>query len=400
MATMLTVHHLFLIALVLLAMPPPAVASRAELNADLAHPASADDINHTLVEKLPHWLPARDAWLLKSPLEDGVAVDAVVSADGTGNYTTISAAVAAAPTKSTARYVVHIKRGRYKELVDVGADKWNLVLLGDGMEATTITGNRSVKGGYHTMTTATVSVHGPGFIMRDLTVENTAGAVMEQAVAFMSESNRSVVHRCGLRGYQDTLYAFEYEQFYSECRISGTVDFIFGDAAAIFQNCTILARLPMNGQPNVITAQARADATHRTGFTFQFCTVAADDELVHANYTVKTYLGRPWQAYSRVIFMQSYLSDVVHPDGWMPWNETNFGLNTCYYAEFSNGGPGANINGRVKWSGVHSSLGASEAWNFTVQSLIDGNQWLPATGVSYTPGLRACHLSSDYTVVV
>ncbi|TVU23862.1 hypothetical protein EJB05_26246, partial [Eragrostis curvula] len=234
---------------------------------------------------------------------------------------------------------------------------------------------------------ACAAVQGVGFIAQDITFENTAGALMNQAVALLLVSDKSVLLRCGLRGYQDTLYAYSNAQFYRDCNIYGTVDFIFGDAAVLFQNCTIFARLPIKGQPNTITAQGRLDPTKNTGFSFQHCTVSADDELARANFSVKIFLSRPWTAYSRVVFMQSYLSQVVDPEGWIPWNESRFNLDTLYYGEFSNGGPGASLTQRVKWPGVHSSLTASEASNFTAKILISGEEWLPSTGVNNTSGL-------------
>jgi pectinesterase len=222
---------------------------------------------------------------------------------------------------------------------------------------------------------------------RDLCVENTAGPRKElgQAVALFSKSDQSVVYRCALRSYQDTLYAESERQFYRECKISGTVDFIFGDAAAVFQNCDILARLPIQGQQNTVTAEGRDKPDSKGGFCFQSCTVAADDDLAKAS-GVETYLGRPWKAYSRVIFMESTISNVLDAKGWLPW-EHAAPPDTIYYAEYDNAGPGAAAGGRVNWSGFHAIRDAAEAINFTVEKFINGNDWLPSTGVDYKPGL-------------
>lgn len=126
---------------------------------------------------------------------------------------------------------------------------------------------------------------------RNLRIENTAGAASGQAVALMSESDHSVLYRCSLQGYQDTLYARRNNQFYRECHISGTVDFIFGDAAAVFQKCDIVARLPLRGQGNTITAQGRDAANSLGGFVFQFCTATADNDLIQGNFTVNTRIS-------------------------------------------------------------------------------------------------------------
>lgn len=221
-------------------------------------------------------------------------------------------------------------------------------------------------------------------------MENTAGPRKEQgqAVAFMSDSDNTVLYRCAVRGYQDTLYCGGSlsRHFYRDCTITGTVDFIFGEAAAVFQNCSILARMPMPGQENTITAQGRAGAGEKGGFCFQSCTVAADEELAAHAKTVQTFLGRPWKPFSRVVFMESTVSQVVDPKGWLAW-ESQEPPDTIFYAEYDNNGPGAATGGRVKWRGFHGELDASQASAFTVDRFINGDKGMPRTGVQYTPGL-------------
>ncbi|XP_062195111.1 pectinesterase-like [Phragmites australis] len=347
----------------------------------------------------PRWLRTRERRLLQMPVgPGGLPVDAVVAKDGSGNFTTVNAAVEAAPAESAARYVIYVKKGVYKETVDVKKKKWNLMLVGDGMGVTVISGHRNYADGYTTYRSATISVNGKGFIARDLTFENTAGPAKHQAVALRCDSDLSVFYRCAFEGYQDTLYAHSLRQFYSDCRVTGTVDFVFGNAAAVFQNCTLLARLPLPDQKNSVTAQGRLDANMTTGFAFQFCKVSAHDDLLRAqqggagNQTAaaptQTYLGRPWKQYSRVVFMQSYIGAVVRPEGWLAW-DGEFALDTLYYGEYMNTGPGAGIRARVKWPGFHVMTSPAEASNFTVAQFIEGNMWLPPTGVKYTVGLTS-----------
>ena len=227
---------------------------------------------------------------------------------------------------------------------------------------------------------------GKGFIARDLTIENTAGPSKHQAVALRSDSDLSVYYRCAFRGYQDTLYAHSLRQFYRECVITGTVDFIFGNAAAVFQNCLVLARLPLPNQKNTVTAQGRKDPNQNTGFSLQFCNVTADSDLARSVNQTYTYLGRPWKEYSRTVVMQSYLGNAIRPEGWLAW-QGDFALNTLYYAEYMNYGPGSGLANRVQWPGYHAMNSSSQAANFTVAQFIDGNLWLPSTGVKYTAGL-------------
>lgn len=233
---------------------------------------------------------------------------------------------------------------------------------------------------------STVAVTGKGFIARDITFENTAGPKKHQAVALRSDSDLSVFFRCGFHGYQDTLYPHAMRQFYRECEISGTVDFIFGDATAFFQNCMIQPRKGLRNQKNTVTAQGRKNPNQPSGFTFQFCDVSPDPQLLPSINFPKTYLGRPWKLYSRTIFMQSYLSDVVQPEGWLKWNNDSSALDTLFYGEYMNYGPGSGLGSRVKWPGFHALKSVHQAANYTVAQFIEGNTWLPNTGITYIAG--------------
>ncbi|GFP82144.1 pectinesterase/pectinesterase inhibitor ppe8b [Phtheirospermum japonicum] len=329
----------------------------------------------------PGWLRSRDRNLLQAA--NGAMADVVVAADGTGNFTSIEEAIGAAPEHSTKRFVIYIKRGVYKEYVEISKKKWNVMMIGDGINATVISGNRNFIDGWTTYRSATFAVKGQGFIARDITFENTAGPEKHQAVAFRSDSDLSVLFRCAFRGYQDTLYAHSQRQFYRECQISGTVDFIFGDGAVVFQNCEILARQGLPNQKNTITAQGRKEPVENTGFSIQFCNISVEPNVVNST---QTYLGRPWKLYSRTVIMQSYISNAIRPEGWLEWNG-DFALDTLFYGEYSNYGPGAGLGTRVKWPGYRVFNSSAQASNFTVSQFITGNEWLPSTGVRFTAGL-------------
>lgn len=238
---------------------------------------------------------------------------------------------------------------------------------------------------HHCYVLKPAAVSGRGFIARDITFENTAGPQKHQAVALRSDSDLSVFFRCAIKGYQDSLYTHTMRQFYRECKITGTVDFIFGDGAVLFQNCQILAKQGLPSQKNTITAQGRKDPNQPTGFSIQFCNISADTDLLPSVNSTPTYLGRPWKLYSRTIIMQSYISDAIRPQGWLEWNQ-DFALDTLYYAEYMNNGPGASLRERVKWPGYHVLNNSAQAVNFTVAQFIEGDLWLPSTGVKYTSG--------------
>ncbi|KAF2611710.1 hypothetical protein F2Q70_00012445 [Brassica cretica] len=221
-----------------------------------------------------------------------------------------------------------------------------------------------------------------------MTFINTAGPLRGQAVSVRSSSDLSVFYRVGIHGFQDTLYIHSQRQFFRECYISGTIDFIFGNAAVVFQNCMILVRRPLRGQANVITAQGRGDPFQNTGITIHSSRIIAASDLRPVIRAYKTYLGRPWQAYSRVTIMKTYIDNSISPLGWSPWlRGSNFALNTVFYGEYKNFGPGSSTRWRVRWKGFHAITSASVASRFTVGSLIAGGSWLPSTGVPFKTGL-------------
>ncbi|XP_010460102.1 PREDICTED: probable pectinesterase/pectinesterase inhibitor 6 isoform X2 [Camelina sativa] len=329
-------------------------------------------------EEYPSWFPLSDRKLLEDTTTTTKA-DLVVAKDGSGHYTSIQQAVNAVAklSRRNKRLVIYVKAGVYRENVVVKKSIKNVMVIGDGIDSTIVTGNKNVKDGTTTFRSATFAVSGEGFIARGITFQNTAGPEKYQAVALRSGSDFSVFYGCSFKGYQDTLYLHSRRQFLRNCNIHGTVDFIFGDATAVLQNCNIYALKPMSGQKNTITAQSRKDPNENTGFVVHGSTVATASE---------TYLGRPWKSYSRTVFMKCNLGGLVNPAGWLPWNG-EFALRTLYYGEYGNTGAGASVAGRVKWPGYHVIKTATEAGKFTVENFLDGNYWITAAGVPVNDGL-------------
>ncbi|XP_077240211.1 plant invertase/pectin methylesterase inhibitor superfamily [Tasmannia lanceolata] len=312
----------------------------------------------------------------------------VVNQDGSENFTTINDAVNAAPNKTHASdgyFLIMIRAGVYEENVNVAKYKKNLMMIGDGINQTVITGNRSVVDGWTTFNSATFSAVGQGFVAVNITFRNTAGAIKHQAVAVRNGADLSSFYSCSFEAYQDTLYTHSLRQFYKECDIYGTVDFIFGNADVVFQSCNIFPRLPMSGQFNAITAQGRTDPNQNTGTSIHNCTITAAPDLASSDGSTKTYLGRPWKEYSRTVYMQSFIDSSIEPTGWTPWSG-DFALSTLYYGEYSNTGPGSDTSSRVDWPGFHL-MNASDANNFTVSNFILGDSWLSTTGVPFTASL-------------
>ncbi|XP_077243005.1 putative pectinesterase/pectinesterase inhibitor 21 [Tasmannia lanceolata] len=335
---------------------------------------------------LPSWVSDGRRRLLTI---DNITPDVVVAKDGSGKFKTINEAIATIPLKSNSTYIIYVKEGVYKEQVTIPKKMWNVMMIGDGPKNTVISGSENFIDGTPTFKTATLAVVGEGFIGKNFGVENTAGPEKHQAVAIRVQSDKSVFYNCQFDGYQDTLYAHTHRQFYRECTISGTIDFIFGNSAVVFQNCKIIARKPLDNQKNIVTAQGRTDIREPTGIVIHNCTLVADPAYSPVKSKLPTFLGRPWKEFSRTIYMQSQLDDFIHPDGWLPWMG-DFGLKTCFYAEFDNKGPGATLTKRVTWGGIKTTtIAADQAEEFTVSVFIQGDQWINSTGVPYTPGLLA-----------
>ncbi|KAL2556641.1 putative pectinesterase/pectinesterase inhibitor 41 [Forsythia ovata] len=310
----------------------------------------------------------------------------IVNQNGTGNFTTVNDAVAAAPlnaNSSSGYFLIYITAGVYEEYVSIAKKNKYLMMIGDGINQTIITGNHSFVDGWTTFNSSTFAVVGAGFVAVNITFRNTAGAIKHQAVAVRNGADLSSFYSCSFEAYQDTLYVHSLRQFYRECDIYGTVDFIFGNAAAVFQNCNLYPRMPMTNQFNAITAQGRTDPNQNTGISIHNCTIRPVDDL--NSTSIQTYLGRPWKEFSRTVYMQSFIDGFINPLGWREWSG-DFALNTSYYGEFNNTGPGSNTTGRVNWPGFHV-INSTDAANFTVSTFLLGDDWLSDTGVPYAVGL-------------
>ncbi|KAM7268118.1 hypothetical protein ACFE04_010284 [Oxalis oulophora] len=312
-----------------------------------------------------------------------------VAADGSEQFTKINDAIATVPIDNQEPFTIHVKKGVYHEYVVV--DKPNVRLVGDGMDVTIITGSRSNKTGYETSNSSTVTITAPKFIAMNLTIENSSPHDHHQAVALLMDSDQSIMYGCAIRGHQDTIFANSGRQFYKKCTITGTVDMIFGDAAAVFQECNIHTG---DALTNVVLAHGRSQAKGlKTGFILQLCNISRNINDVPLNSTANssiadTYLGRPWRPFSRSVVMQSFIGSNVKPEGWTNWDglETPPTSGKPYYGEYNNTGPGSDVQGRVNWTGYHI-LDDRKARVFTVDRFINGSEWLPATLIPYIGGL-------------
>jgi len=221
------------------------------------------------------------------------------------------------------------------------------------------------KGRNSTFHTYTLRVRGNDFHAENLTVVNSAGPV-GQAVALHVEADRVSFVNVALKGYQDTLYlAGEgFRSYFDDCYIEGSVDFIFGEGTALFENCEI--RSLTNG---FITAASTPEGADY-GFVFNRCRLTAADGVD------EVYLGRPWRRYAKTVFMNSVLGAHILPAGWDPWG-LGADKQSVFYAEYANTGLGARRGDRIPWS---AQLGGAQARTYTVENMFRG--WNPREDVS------------------
>ncbi|KAK4424589.1 putative pectinesterase/pectinesterase inhibitor 28 [Sesamum alatum] len=374
-------------------MTSNALAMMAELSTYIKSLGIESSTSHRLLlaneavvghdDELPNWMDMNRRKLLSASPQQ-IRPNIVVAKDGSGKFRTINEALKHIPKKKDGVFVLYIKEGVYEEKVQINSSLTHLLVIGDGPTKTRITGKLNFIDGTNTYRTATVAVQGDNFMAVNIGFENSAGPAKHQAVALRVSADKAIFYNCHMDGYQDTLYTHTYRQFYRDCVISGTIDFIFGDSAAVFQGCTLLVRKPLDNQQCIVTAQGRKDVRQPTGLVLQNCSIKADDEYYPLRKKIKSYLGRPWKQYSRTIIMESFLDDLIQPEGWLPWNET-FALQTLFYTEFNNRGPAAPKSQRVKWAGIRE-LPSNRIQRFTLEEFLDGHRWIPQTKVPHAPG--------------
>lgn len=298
----------------------------------------------------------------------------IVAQDGSGDYKTIQEAVNAVRDLSQEQVTIKIKAGTYHEKLVIPSWKKKISLLGESSSTTIITNSdysgKDYPGGkdafgrskYSTYTSYTVLIQGDDVVLENLTIQNTSGRV-GQAVALHIEGDRAIIKNCRLLGNQDTLYTATEtsRQYYTNCYIEGTTDFIFGEATCVFENCTI-----KNLTNSYITAAATTPQ-QKFGYVFINCKLIADTAAT------KCYLGRPWRPNAKVVFINTEMGAHISPVGWNNWNSAE-NEKTVFYAEYKSYGPGANPAGRAKWS---KQLTANKARKYTLKNVF-GN-WIPET---------------------
>ena len=281
----------------------------------------------------------------------------VVSADGHGDYRTVQEGIDACPDYSHQEITrILIRKGTYKEMVSIPHTKFRLYIKGEGADNTLITYDKYAKAlwpgrdiAVGTSGSASIYIHASYITFEDIAFENSAGEGKEigQAVAVFTDGDFLFFNRCRFLGNQDTLYTYGRfgkfggikRNYFKDCYIEGTTDFIFGTSIAYFENCHI------HSKKNSYVTAASTLQGQKYGYVFVDCRLTADEGID------KCYLGRPWGAYAKTVFIHCELGSHILPEGWHDWEKEGKPdtKKNSYYAEYGNFGPGAR-GPRVKWA--------------------------------------------------
>ncbi|MCM3782319.1 pectinesterase family protein [Neobacillus mesonae] len=301
-----------------------------------------------------------------------------VDTDGTGQYSKVQDAINAVPSQSSIPTVIKIKDGIYREKISVPSDKINLRIIGESREGTiliygdsasTLDTNGNPLG---TSNSYSFRVLANDFSAERLTIQNDAGIDAGQAVALYANADRLLFRDVSLRGHQDTLYANNGRHYYTNSYIEGTVDFIFGNATAVFENSMIHS---LRG--GYVTAASTGAG--KPGYVFINSRITADPGITGVA------LGRPWRGDANVIYVNSFMGDHISPEGWNNWGNAN-NESTARYGEYASFGPGGNPKNRHSWT---KQLTIEEAAWYTPANIFSGNDdWDPTSPISMVDSNR------------
>ena len=291
----------------------------------------------------------------------------IVAQDGSGKYLTVQKALNHIPLNNKKPITIFIRNGVYKEKFHLDSSKDFVTIIGEDKFKTILTyddhtGTVEPNGNViNTMTSHTFLIRADNFTAKNITVQNDAGFSAGQAVALESDGDKAQFYNCRFVGFQDVLFTKSpnSRQYYKDCYIEGTTDFIFGPSTVWFEHCHI------HSKKNSHVTAASTPQDHSFGYVFNDCVLTGDTSLHSVS------LGRPWRPYASVTYIHCYLGPQIKPEGWSNWNNTD-NYKTTRYAEYEDYGPGANQSNRVSWS---KQLNDSEIKKYKIQNVLNG--WIP-----------------------
>jgi pectinesterase len=291
----------------------------------------------------------------------------IVATDGSGNYKTVQAALDAVPLKNKKPVTIYIKKGIYNEKLHLDSAKDFVALIGEDKFKTILTyddhtGKVDPKGDtINTRTSWSFLIRANDFTARNITFQNDAGFSAGQAVAVEVQGDKAAFYNCRFTGNQDVLFTNnpDSRQYFEDCYIEGTTDFVFGSSTAWFERCHI------HSKKNSHVTAASTPKDHPFGYVFYDCILTGDTSLQNVS------LGRPWRPYASVTYVHCYIGPHIKPEGWSNWNNTD-NYKTTRFAEYENYGPGADPAKRVSWS---RQLNEEEIKRYTLKNVF--GDWVP-----------------------
>lgn len=292
------------------------------------------------------------------PKKDAKLYDIIVSADGTADFKTIQEAFNTVAFLKKTETKIFIKNGTYKEKLEVSKGKNNITLIGESKDNVIITyddyASKKNSAGQNIGTSGSASfiITANNFKARNITFENSSGPV-GQAVAVRVDGDKVIFDNCKFLGFQDTLYPREAtsRQYYKNCYIEGTTDFIFGASTAVFDQCEIFAK----EGGSYITA-ASTPETSPYGFVFLNCKLTTN--APNNSY----YLGRPWRNFAKTVYIECEMGPHIKAEGWHNWSKPEAEA-TTFYGEYMSTGFGGNMSSRVSWSHLLNQEQSTKKYN-------------------------------------
>ncbi|MDD2649188.1 MAG: pectinesterase family protein [Eubacteriales bacterium] len=328
----------------------------------------------------------------------------VVAKDGSGDFTSLQAAIDAVPEGRDAKTIIVLRMDTYAEKVII--NKSNLRIVGESRDRTRITNGDYAKmllengEEYETFLSYTVLVAADNVEIENLTIENNAGEGKEiaQAVALYAAGDRFSARNLKITGKQDTLFCgpitekcakyakrpvppsdiknagdcglTKERQYFEECIIAGSVDFIFGPYRVWFEKCELIAAKSDKAFRGWYTA---ANTPKEQEYGFVFCRCHLTGECRDGAMS----LGRPWRKYARTAFIDCEMDAVVAQRGFLDWDGER--QVTWRYQEYGTTGKGASGNERDRRA---ARLTESERRALTPIAVLSGTDgWNPANRI-------------------
>jgi pectinesterase len=315
----------------------------------------------------------------------------IVAKDGSGDFLTVQEAVDSVEN-DTHETVIHVRKGTYKEKIHI--NKANVTIVGEDVNETILTyddyANKLFEDGrnYGTFNSYSLMVIGSNFKASDITIANTAGLgnIVGQAVAAYVDADMVYFENCRFLGNQDTLFTgplppkpmaggkfgspvedkpkIPGRQYYKNCYIEGDIDFIFGSATAVFENCEIFS-FDRNKDVNGYVTAASTQEGEAYGYVFLDCKLTSDAK------PGTVYLGRPWRNFAKTVFINCEMEAHIKEEGWHNWNKPE-AEGTILFGEFGSKGTGANSQKRAGFVKILKEVDLTE---YTLDKIFKG--WRP-----------------------